>query len=302
VVRLIGPGVAEFLARHVSKPSPPGRCVHAEIRDDEKVLDDAVVVTTAEFADFSLHGNPLIVRSMLNLAERCGFVVERDDDAVEAADELEREVLTHVPLARTREALAILLAQPEAWRNIRPCEVQAILHDKSLYWLLHPPRVAIIGAPNVGKSTLANQLFAQERSITPDVPGTTRDWVGEEANIDGLAVTLLDTPGIRANADAVEHEAIARSSSQIQNADLVIIVLDLSDELRLCERFPNAIVVYNKSDLHPAPPNQIATAATSGEGIDRLRNEIRRRFQCDDLNARRARWWTQRQRSVLQKE
>ena len=106
-------------------------------------------------------------------------------------DPLEQEVLMSLPLARTELTLRMLLAQPAAWDRLiaRPpakAETENILADRALHWLLHPPRVAIVGAANVGKSTLANQLFGQQRSITVDLPGTTRDWVGETANLDGL--------------------------------------------------------------------------------------------------------------------
>ena len=136
-------------------------------------------------------------------------------------------------------------------------EIDAILNDRSLHWLLHPPRVAIVGAANVGKSTLANRLFAQERSITADIPGTTRDWVGEMANLDGLAVQLVDTPGIRQTEDAIEREAIQRSEPQIRRADLVILVLDASrplaaDQAPLLDRFPDSLRVINKVDATPA--------------------------------------------------
>ena len=101
-------------------------------------------------------------------------------------------------------------------------DLPAILADRSLWWLLHPPRVAIVGRPNVGKSTLANQLFARERSITADLPGTTRDWVGELADVNGLAVMLVDTPGLRDAADPIERAAIAGARGQIAAADLVV--------------------------------------------------------------------------------
>src|SRR5205814_10504480 len=126
-------------------------------------------------------------------------------------------------------ALRTLLAQPRAWKgviddqNLGRHELERIASDKTLHYLLHPPRVAIVGAPNVGKSTLANQLFAQERSITADLPGTTRDWVGEIANLDGLVVQLVDTPGIRDTSDAIERQAIDRSRHQIEQADLVVL-------------------------------------------------------------------------------
>src|SRR5206468_1554210 len=128
------------------------------------------------------------------------------DDAVDAQTQFEREMLAHLPLARTELAVRTLLAQPAAWQREK-CKtmLSAILGDVALHHLLHPPRVAIIGSANVGKSTIANQLFGQERSITADLEGTTRDWVGEIANIDGLAVMLIDTPGIRQTSDAIER-------------------------------------------------------------------------------------------------
>src|SRR5690606_3480586 len=106
-----------------------------------------------------------------------------------------------------------------------PAALRRMLDDASLRNLLRLPRVAIIGTPNVGKSTLANQLFAQERSITADLPGTTRDWIGEIANIDGLAVMLVDTPGQGQPRDPVEAAAVDASIHQIDASDLIVLVL-----------------------------------------------------------------------------
>src|SRR5205814_1112634 len=153
--------------------------------------------------------------------------------------------------------------------------------------------VAIIGPANVGKSTLANQLFGQERSITADVPGTTRDWVGEIANIDGLAVMLVDTPGHRQTADPIEQAAITASGEQIAGADLVVVVLDRSVPLGgettgMIDAFVYPIIVANKADLPAAWDeeglNAIATVASEGRGVDELRLKIRRRFGCEDLS------------------
>src|SRR5439155_5592202 len=119
---------------------------------------------------------------------------------------------------------------PQAWQNVKSSPdlnrqtLETILADRALTNLLSLPKVAIIGPANVGKSTLANQLFAQERSITADIPGTTRDWVGEIANIDGLAVQLYDTPGLREAADEIEAAAIERSRGVVDEADLLIVV------------------------------------------------------------------------------
>jgi tRNA modification GTPase len=154
----------------------------------------------------------------------------------------------------------------------------------------------------VGKSTLANQLFAQERSITADLPGTTRDWVGELANLDGLAVMLVDTPGVRETSDAIERAAIERSGAEVKRADLVVLVLDASTpisakEQRLIEAYTDAIRVWNKMDVAGAAPamHGIATVATTGIGVDQLRAAIRRRFGCETFDETRPRWWTEDQ-------
>jgi tRNA modification GTPase len=175
---------------------------------------------------------------------------------------------------------------------------------------LNPPRVAIVGAPNVGKSTLANQLFARAQSITADLPGTTRDWVGAEANLDGLIVTLLDTPGLRDTTDGIEHQAIQTSQRQIAAADLVVLVLDptqprdpgQTDLLARFGRDDRVLRVVNKSDrpaLWKMNESAIATVATSGAGIDNLRRAIRACFQCDAIDESRPRCWTARQQDLL---
>src|SRR5204862_4618898 len=105
-------------------------------------------------------------------------------------------------------------------------------------------------------STLANRLFAQERSITADLPGTTRDWAGELTNLDGLPVMLVDTAGIRDTDDPIERAAIAQGRAQIGGADLVVVVLDVTrsiepeqgDLLRAMLSEHETIVVCNKSD------------------------------------------------------
>jgi small GTP-binding protein len=227
--------------------------------------------------------------------------------AVDGQSLLEREILAHLPLARTEQGLRMLLAQGDAWQRYqampipRRPSVAEILEDKCLWWMLHPPRVAIVGGANVGKSTLANQLFAQERSITADVPGTTRDWVGESANIDGLAVILIDTPGLRETEDVIEKEAIARSSEVIAAADLVITVIDATIDPPHADA--NGISVLNKCDLAPARTlgGAIRTVATTGEGVDELRAAVRAHFRCASLEVSRPRWWTRRQREILQR-
>lgn len=328
VVRARGAGVPAILRDHFSKPVADGRCVHGALRDAAgHVLDDPVVVTSAggTIADVNLHGGPWVVRSVLELLRRAGFdVVEPSPgpvplDAVDGETAVEREVLAHLPLARTELGVRALLAQVDAWAALAgspdPEVARSMLADRGLWWLLHPPRVAVVGAPNVGKSTLANQLFAQERSITADLPGTTRDWVGELADVNGLPVMLVDTPGLRETPDHIERAAIARGREQVAAADLVVVVLDGSravtpDEAALLGAHPDALVVLNKADRAaaaaaagavPARVPHVRTVATAGAGVDGLRARIAGRFACEGLDVTRARWWTERQRELLER-
>jgi tRNA modification GTPase len=329
VVRMQGPGVSSFLARRFSGNVQRGRCVHGELRShDGNVIDDPVVVPAGDgVADLNLHGGTYVVRAVLELCRFDGFAIHDrldlplDRGTVDGTDEIETEMLQHLPLARTELSLRVLLAQPTAWRSLvarisagaapKP-ELQRVLHDRSLHWLLSLPRVAIIGPANVGKSTLANQLFNQQRSITADMPGTTRDWVGEVANLNGLAVMLIDTPGRRAageRVDPIEDAALAASEPIVADADLVIVVLDRSSPFRSAETdlrsgYPAAIVLANKSDHPPAwdapAMGAISIVATTGAGVEELVSAVLDRFHCSDLEMDAARCWTDRQRKLIE--
>jgi small GTP-binding protein len=323
VVRLSGNNVRQFLTAHCSRPPLPGRAVHTELRAGSDTIDDPLVYFSPDerFADVSLHGGSWVVRSAMELMRRSGFepqhrlVLPLPAEAVDADCELDREVLTHLPKATTELALQTLLAQPQAWQHLKAqsrvekSQLQRILGDRSLWWLLRPPRVAVVGAANVGKSTLANRLFGQERSITADLPGTTRDWVGELANLDGLTVMLVDTPGLRDTEDPIERLAIDRSGGQVQQADLVVLVLDASRPLEpeqspLMERFAGALWVMNKSDLPRwslGRKDAAQTVATTGVGVLQLMARIRAHFGCEQIVPHSPRVWTDRQRSIAER-
>ena len=302
VVRLSGPLVEAFAATHLSRRPTIGRCVHGELRDGDQVLDDPVaVLIDAQTLDLSLHGGLWVVESAMNLVRRFGFDIV-DQTPPDAADEIEAEMLQALPLAKTRQAVEMLLAQPAAWRAMLASNDNAAMRqaidDRAMATMLRLPRVAIVGPPNVGKSTLANQLFGREQSIVADLPGTTRDWVGETANLGGLAVLLIDTPGRRMSDDAIEQQAIAQSAAIVASADCVIAVVDpttadfaVAADLR----------VLNKADLphDGSRPIDLKIAARTGDGVDELRTLIRRALGCEDLSPNIARCWTDGQRTRL---
>ncbi len=123
--------------------------------------------------------------------------------------------------------------------------------------------VVIVGRPNAGKSSLLNALAASERAIVTEIPGTTRDLVRETVDIDGVALTLVDTAGLRESADVVEREGIRRARAELARADVVLLVTDSDDDrdaaLALLGDVPPAatrIVVRNKIDLAGEPPRR----------------------------------------------
>lgn len=153
--------------------------------------------------------------------------------------------------------------------------------------------LAIVGKPNVGKSSLLNVLLKEKRAIVTDIAGTTRDVIEEYINLDGIPVKIIDTAGIRETEDVVEKIGVERSREKINEADLVLLVLDSSRELdkedmEIIEAIKDkkAIVLLNKIDLENKLNNSvidkfeniIKISAKEDIGIDGLKNEIKNMF------------------------
>ncbi len=150
---------------------------------------------------------------------------------------------------------------------------------------------AIVGRPNVGKSSLLNALLQRDRAIVTEIPGTTRDVLEEYLNIKGLPLRIMDTAGIRQVEDLAEKEGVRRSIKSIDNADLVIAIFDGSAPMRkedfeVIEKVKNKNTIYvlNKSDLPviadrnssliPHPSSFLKISATRGDGIEELKDKI----------------------------
>ena len=143
--------------------------------------------------------------------------------------------------------------------------------------------LAIVGRPNVGKSSLFNRLVERERAIVTATPGTTRDLVSETVAIGGIPVRLVDTAGIRAALDEAESIGIKKSYEALADADLVLVVRDAAqpehaEDAALLERVAgrNSLQILNKADLSPARNGggALRTSAVTSEGIPELRAEI----------------------------
>ena len=138
--------------------------------------------------------------------------------------------------------------------------------------------IAIVGETNVGKSSLFNRIVGANRAIVSDIPGTTRDVVSAQMDIDGYMVNLSDTAGLRNTVDFVEKIGIERTNTEIANADIVLHVIDINGSVTPVAE--NEILVINKSDTIDSRDirGAIYVSAKTGAGLPELMHEIRNRI------------------------
>ncbi len=142
--------------------------------------------------------------------------------------------------------------------------------------LFEGARVAIIGSPNVGKSSLLNILAGYDRAIVSDIPGTTRDVIEVDFEVHGIPVRLVDTAGLRDSEDTIEQEGMARARAAASDADVVIFVADATD-LSTWEHGASDVQVMNKCDLNPGghfPDGFIHMSVKEASGIDQLQDRL----------------------------
>ena len=253
---------------------------------DGSALDDVLLVGEPGDCEVHLHGGVWLVKRFLDdaaaneikvitsgAALRAGRAIAAERgkiDTFELAEQL-------LPLAKTEAGITAILSQPRAWRT-----GAADPNDPTLRYLLDGVTIALVGAPNAGKSTLANRLSSETRSLVSDRAGTTRDWLEHHGQLDGLPIRWIDTPGRRETDDAIEREAIALSEAIVARADLVIHLQDatapIADDARA------DLVVWNKCDL--GPHDGVAISAETGAGFDRFGRAVHEALGVDlgDLN------------------
>jgi tRNA modification GTPase len=173
---------------------------------------------------------------------------------------------------------------------------------------------AIVGKPNVGKSSLLNALLKQNRAIVTEVPGTTRDVLEEYLNIAGVPLKVLDTAGIRQSHDIVEQEGVRRSKAAIGSADIVLLVLDGSQPLTTEDRHvmeeaagKHVIAVINKCDLPrkigqvEEPKAQVIVSCLTGEGLEGLKDALTDLVKQGTISSRQHVWAVnQRHKTALE--
>jgi len=278
-VRVEGPGAIDRLRPWVCRPS--GQPVE-DFPTDRPLLvrfgpapAEEVVLRCfgPQAVEIHCHGGQAAVGRIQSVLAQSGCQV-RDWKtwlAGKPAEPIAKEAIFSLADALTERTAAILLDQlhgalAAAVREILHAleseetslagEQLAALLDRAALGkhLTTPWQVVLVGRPNVGKSSLLNALLGYSRAIVHPQPGTTRDVVTAATALDGWPVQLVDTAGWRQSADPLEQAGIRLACQQAQQADLVLVVADLSQpwtetDAAFCRAFPGALVVYNKCDL-----------------------------------------------------
>ena len=290
------------------------------------VLDEAVVCRRDGLIEINIHGGPAVARALLELLAAQGVTIAPPGGLAEAAFPLAHprwnnpaigaELLAALPGAKGPRVVAALTRQwsaglSELARGDRPAPTA--LRDAAgglarMRRLLDPAEVVLVGAPNAGKSTLANALVGRPVSVVHETPGTTRDWVRELALLDGVPVWLTDTAGLweaegaAGTAGAIDAEAVRRARLRAESADLVLLTLraeaPAADPPWLHAR--HTLRVATQCDrAAPAFPADACVSGATGQGLDNLKTAILRALGVADLDPAAPMAFTDRQARLL---
>ena len=359
---------AETIIREVFKPVgskaaefKTGKILLGTINDGSETIDQVTIGCEGPngFA-IHCHGNPLIVEMIMQLLQRLGAelvtaeqLLAKTLTAQEHLNTIAVEARLAQIKAKTLQGTKIIANQIDAglgkkakeWlQNINTisldemaAEAQSILkNSQTAKLIINGCKVAIVGPPNTGKSTLLNCLAGRQKAIVTEIKGTTRDWVSARCQIGPLSVELIDTAGldeklVATAKDSVEKAAQRKTAEILEEADLVLLVLDGSqtaDQLddRLFEKIPGKLVpstssgqalseiegkvltLLNKSDL-PAKfdtamlpemlGNTVQISAKFGTGIENLTEKIREACGVADFDLQQPVCFTSRQEDLL---
>ena len=297
------------------------------IRDGEERIDEVLLLlmrgphsyTAEDTVEIDCHGGVLVMKRILELAVKCGARLAEPGEFTKRAflngriDLSQAEAVIEVIQSKNEYALQSSVSQLSGSMSRKVRE----LREKLIYEIAfiesalddpehisldgYPERLAVVGKPNAGKSSLMNVLLGEERAIVTEIAGTTRDTLEENIRLRGLSLNLIDTAGIRETEDIVEKIGVERARKIADEADLILYVVDGSRELDENDRQildlirgRKVIVLLNKTDLEPVLTEEvlreacgqevIPVSAKEQQGIDRLEEKIQTMFLQGNLN------------------
>ena len=272
----VAPAILELYFRLGARPALPGEFTRRAFLNGKMDLLQAEAVADLIHA-VSDNGKKLATRTLEGKLSKkvSGLRKELTDIASILELELDFSEQEITPLDHKELLVKILQAKKHLGELHNSYSTGKILREGAL--------VAIAGRPNAGKSSLLNALLEEERAIISHIPGTTRDTIEESYVHDGVVFRLVDTAGLRDTVDPIEKIGTDRATATLENADLILLVIDPSDkdgfdfEKGLIKKYINKkmVIVYNKSDLGHRIPKlksdySISISATQGTNIDKL--------------------------------
>ena len=279
-----GPVVLDMLMQRLialgARPACPGEFSERAFLNDKLDLAQAEAV-----ADLIDAGSEQAARASLRSLN--GAFSEQVHGLVEALIEL--RIFVEAALDFPDEEIDFL-ADDQVTRRLADIEerIAAIRAGAEQGCLLHDGMTVVLaGQPNAGKSSLLNALAGRESAIVTDIPGTTRDILREEIQVDGMPLHVIDTAGLRDSADPIEQEGIRRAWSEIERADRILLIVDDRDgvsqaDRAIIERLPDGLdltVVRNKIDLSGNPASagadEYRLSARTGEGLPAFRDHLK---------------------------
>ncbi len=260
-------GVAQALLELGARPAEPGEFTRRAFRNGRLDLAQAEAVADLAAAETAVQRRQALGQMEGALSRRCAAWAERialllaeEEARLDFPDEdLPEEDPAHgAEIAALADEIGAALASGRAAERMRDGLT-----------------VAIVGAPNVGKSSLLNALAGRDAAIVSARAGTTRDVVEVRMDLDGLPVTLLDTAGLRETEDEIEAEGVRRALARAEAADIVVsVAAPGAAHPALSFDPPACLLVAGKADLAPAPAGEIGVSARTGEGLDALQARL----------------------------
>ncbi len=307
IIQITGPDAATCIEQLTGR-RPTRRAKLVSFAD----IDQGLIVSLSDdWCQLMPHGGMRVIQRIGEALRKMGVTPAAQPDSAavplclcgsshafpEAQSELEADMLAALALAPSPAAIDLLLAQPDRWRSVANDglgDMSALLErSRPLDHLMNPPRIVVVGPPNVGKSTLSNALIGRSAGITADQPGTTRDWMSHRAELPSplgpIAVQWFDTPGLRESDDPIERQAIDLARRMLDDATVLIAMRDPTTDWPATERLPRGpdLRVLNKADLladAARPTGEIAIAATTGWGFDLMFSGIVKALGLGDID------------------